>query len=216
MTPVTTPRLAAALAGVTCGIQTHGAWAGRRQLLVRFAGEGETATLFTADALAREMNRILGRTTVHSVGIMGADTMGSASFLVAALVQIPQLPPVMVDTDGQRPEAVPVMRDHLRLVQVTVAGTEPQAAVDRAMQTLAAAAAAGVEHALVVAAAPDASDAQLVRVVEQGHAASAGTMLVVHPSPADRGMLDRRWSALMERAAAVHGDVRLAMPLPMR
>jgi hypothetical protein len=39
-------------------------------------------------------------------------------------------------------------------------------------------------------------------------------MVVVHPAagvPVDR---DRRWTSLFERAAALHGDVRLILRLP--
>ena len=55
-----TPVLTAALAGVPSGIQSQGVWQGRRQLFVRFAGEAETATMYRADALAREIDRITG------------------------------------------------------------------------------------------------------------------------------------------------------------
>lgn len=41
----------AALAGVPSGIQSSGVWAGRRQLFIRFAGEAETATMYTSGAL---------------------------------------------------------------------------------------------------------------------------------------------------------------------
>jgi hypothetical protein len=46
---------AAALAGVPSGVQTQGPWAGRRQLFVRFANEAETATMYTATALANAL-----------------------------------------------------------------------------------------------------------------------------------------------------------------
>jgi hypothetical protein len=39
-------------------------------------------------------------------------------------------------------------------------------------------------------------------------------MIVIHPgtgTPVDR---DRRWTVLFERAAALHGDVRLVLKLP--
>ena len=45
----------AALAGIPAGLQAQGVWAGRRQLFVRFAAEAETATMYTADALASEI-----------------------------------------------------------------------------------------------------------------------------------------------------------------
>ena len=83
------------------------------------------------------------------------------------------------------------------------------------MRTVAAAAKAGREHALVVCPAEDTSDAQILRIVEQAHAASDGTMIVVHPFPGpDLRTLDRRWAALLEGAMALHGDVRLALRLP--
>ena len=68
-----TPVLTAALAGVPSGIQAQGVWQGRRQLFVRFAGEAETATMYRADALAREIDRILTRSTYHSIAISGRD-----------------------------------------------------------------------------------------------------------------------------------------------
>jgi hypothetical protein len=43
--PVTVAALAGVAAGVAAGVQSRGIWAGRRQLFVRFAGEGETPTL---------------------------------------------------------------------------------------------------------------------------------------------------------------------------
>lgn len=215
---VSTQRLAAALAGLQAGIQAQGVWTGRRQLFVQFAGEGETATLFTADALARQVVRTLGRTVVHSIAIVGPDALGSAPYLAAALAQVAGaasvVPPVMLDTDGQRPDGVELLRSFLRLVQVTLTGAEPRAIVDRAMETLQAAAKAGCDHALVLAPRADAGDAPLLRVVEQAHAASPGTVLVVHPSGGDGGLADRRWSVLVEQASAVHGDVRLLLRLP--
>ena len=77
--------LAAALAGVPIGIQRQGVWAGRRQLFIRFAGPAETATMYTADALSREVARGLSRSPLHSVCISGRDALGNAEFLEAAL-----------------------------------------------------------------------------------------------------------------------------------
>ena len=45
------PIPSAALTGVPAGVQSQGAWVGRRQLFVRFAGEAETATMYTSQAL---------------------------------------------------------------------------------------------------------------------------------------------------------------------
>ena len=116
-----TPVLAAALAGIPSGIQRQGVWAGRRQVFIRFAGAAETAQMYTADALARELTRALGRTVYHSVCVTGRDAFGNAEFLAAALKQLPGGTEVMADTDGQRPEAlaqggagIPAVRARIR------------------------------------------------------------------------------------------------------
>ena len=57
----------AALAGVPSGIQATGVWAGRRQLFIRFAGEAETATMYTSGALVRELAKISSRASFHSI-----------------------------------------------------------------------------------------------------------------------------------------------------
>jgi hypothetical protein len=101
-----TPVLTAALAGVPSGIQSQGVWQGRRQLFVRFAGEAETATMYRADALAREIDRILGRSLYHSISISGRDALGNPDFLASVLGQVTTKTPVMADTDGERPEAI--------------------------------------------------------------------------------------------------------------
>ena len=80
-----TPVLTAALAGVPSGIQSQGVWQGRRQLFVRFAGEAETATMYRADALAREIDRILTRSTYHSIAISGRDALGKGILPAAAM-----------------------------------------------------------------------------------------------------------------------------------
>jgi hypothetical protein len=115
-----TPVLTAALAGVPSGIQSQGVWQGRRQLFVRFAGEAETATMYRADALAREIYRILTRSTYHSVAISGRDALGNPEFLATVLGQVAAKTPVMVDTDGERPEAIGALKQWLKLVQVTL------------------------------------------------------------------------------------------------
>ena len=205
----------AALAGVPYGVQGQGAWLGRPQLFVRFAAEAETATMYTSKALSGELDKLTRRATVHSVCCGGRDTLGNAEFLRAVFEEWEPAIPVMVDTDGQRPDAIDALKKHVTLFQVTLDCSGPMAAVERAMRTVAAASKAGREHALVVLPAEDTSDAQILRIVEQAHAASDGTMIVVHPFPGpDLRTLDRRWAALLEGAMALHRDVRLALRLP--
>jgi hypothetical protein len=212
------PVLTAPLVGVPSGLQSQGPWAGRRQLFLRFAGEAETATMYRADALAREITRNLSRSAYHSISISGRDAMASTDFLLATFAQVTSSLPVMIDTDGRKPDAVTALGTQVSLVQVSmdVPAAGPNGGItDQAMATLRAAAGAGREHALVLLVRDEASDEQLLRIVEQAHAASTGTMLVVHPGPAgERPTLDRRWSAFSERACAVHGDVRVALRLP--
>ncbi len=67
----------AALAGIPAGLQAQGVWQGRRQLFVRFAAEAETATMYTADALASELRRSTSRSAFHSIAIAGRDPLGN-------------------------------------------------------------------------------------------------------------------------------------------
>ena len=108
--------VAAALAGVPAGVQSLGPWAGRRQLFVRFAGEAETATMYVAPALARELERQQSRSAFHSIVIGGRDALGNVPFLLAAFALAKPALPVMLDTDGQRPEAIGALLPHLALV----------------------------------------------------------------------------------------------------
>jgi pyruvate-formate lyase-activating enzyme len=205
----------AALAGVPLGIQPAGVWAGRRQLFVRFAGEAETATLYTADGLAGELKRLASRTGVHSISASGSDVLANAEYLAAVFSKWTPTLPVMVDTDGQRPDALQLLGAYVTLVQVTVGFGGSEALVDRALETIAAAARGKHDHALVLAPREETSDGQLLRIVEQASSVSRGTMIVIHPSPsADGGSLERRWSALLEQAATLHGDVRLVLRIP--
>jgi organic radical activating enzyme len=205
-----TPVLAAALSGIPAGIQRQGPWAGRRQLFVRFAGPAETAQMYTADALARELGRSLGRTVFHSVCVTGRDALGNPDFLAAALRQLPPGTEVMVDTDGQRPESLPALHPFLTFVQVTLEPPVAAAALDHAMETVRTAAHARTAHAVTIAGTDEASDADYLQIVEQTHEASAATAIVIHPGPsAERGAMDKRWSTLMEHASARHRDVRL-------
>lgn len=212
----TKPVAAAALAGVPSGVQSQGAWVGRRQLFVRFAGEAETATMYSATALVRELDRQRSRSQFHSVSIGGRDPLGNVPFLLAAFAEATIGLPVMLDTDGQRPAALPELAPHLTLVQVTLEFSGPDAATTHAMGTISAAAAADREHALVLCPREDTSDVQLLRVVEQASQASAKTEIVIHPplSGGDAVTLDRRWSTVLEQALNTHQNCRLAMRIP--
>lgn len=206
----------AALAGIPAGLQAQGVWAGRRQLFVRFAAEAETATMYTADALASELKRSSARSAFHSISISGRDPLANVEYLQAAFGKVETTLPVMLDCDGQRPEAIEGLRDVLTLAQVTLegAGAAAEATAERGIESLAVAAKAGLQHALVLCVDERTTDAQVLRLVERAHAASEATTVVVHPSagaPVDR---DRRWITLFERAASLHGDTRLALRLP--
>src|SRR3954468_7105526 len=96
----------AALAGVPAGLQAQGAWAGRRQLFVRFAAEAETATMYTADALANELRRSTARSAFHSISISGRDPLANVEYLCAAFAKVESALPVMLDCDGQRPSEI--------------------------------------------------------------------------------------------------------------
>lgn len=210
------PMVAAALSGVPAGVQSMGPWAGRRQLFVRFAGEAETATMYMAHALVKEMERQLSRSTFHSVVIGGRDPLGNVPFLLAALEAAKPKIPVMLDTDGQRPEAMGQVLPYLALTQVTVEFQSTEASLDHAIETLKVAAAARCAHALVLAAREDTPDSAMLRLVEEAHLASAATQIVIHPllTGEPNLMLDRRWATLLEQSVAMHADVRLVLRLP--
>jgi hypothetical protein len=211
-----TPVGSAALAGVPAGVQAQGVWAGRRQLFVRFAGEAETATMYTAAALVREMERQLSRSKFHSISIGGRDPLGSQAFLISALDTAKPPIPVMLDTDGQRPGALGTLAPFLALAQVTVDFGVPDATITRAIETIAEASHAGCAHALVLCPRDGTPDGQVLRVIEQAHGASADTQVVIHPpSPTgEQPALDRRWAALLDQAMTMHADTRLALRLP--
>ncbi|MBM3908683.1 MAG: hypothetical protein FJ363_11505 [Gemmatimonadetes bacterium] len=213
---MTTPRMpAAALAGVPTGVQAQGVWAGRRQLFVRFAGEAETATMYTSAALLKEIDRQLGRTKIHSVAIGGRDPLGNLEFLMAAFGERALPVPLMLDSDGQRPEALAMLAPSLAMTQVTVEFVGPEAGRSSAVETLAAAAGAGCAHALVLCPRDDTSDSQMLRLIEQAHATSADMQVVIHPFlSGEPPVLDRRWTTLLEQAMTLHADTRVALRLP--
>src|SRR6185369_12506987 len=110
----------AALAGIPAGIQSQGVWAGRRQLFVRFAAEAETATMYTADALANELKRGTGRSSFHSIAITGRDPLSNVDYLQAAFSKVETALPVMLDTDGQRPNEIAELKSFLTLAQISL------------------------------------------------------------------------------------------------
>jgi organic radical activating enzyme len=204
----------AALAGVPAGLQAQGVWSGRHQIFVRFAAEAETATMYTADALANELRRSVSRSSYHSISISGRDPLSNVEYLCAAFAKPPVDLPVMLDTDGQRPEAINELKKFVGLTQVTLEGNALDAMTERGLRTLHAAAEAGMQHALVLCSSDQTSDAQLLRIVEQARGASGATQIVIHPPPGVPVDRDRRWMTLLERAAALHNDVRFALKLP--
>ena len=212
----TAPIPAAALAGVPAGVQAQGAWTGRRQLFVRFAGEAETATMYTATALVREIERQLGRSKFHSISIGGRDPLANVPFLLAALGSARPAVPVMLDTDGQRPDALGDLVGYLALVQVAIEFTGSEAAITHSVETLRVVATAKCAHALVLCPRDDTTDAQILRIVEQVHDVSQSVQMVIHPTTTtgDAPALDRRWSTLLERAVAMHEDCRIIMRVP--
>jgi organic radical activating enzyme len=213
MTPREKPiPVGAALAGIPSGVRATGPWAGRRQLFVKFARVAETATMFTADALRNELMKLAQRSAFHSICICGGDPLGEVDFLAAALDGGAPLS-VMLDHDGQRPDALDRLIKSLALVQVTLTGDEDEESVTRAMATIRRAADKHVAHALVLMAKADPSDGRLLRIVEQAKEASAETAVVVHPT-IDSLSEDRRWLLWLERASGVHADVRLLPQLP--
>lgn len=205
----------AALAGVPAGIQAQGVWAGRRQLFVRFAAEAETATMYTADALAGELKRLSERSIYHSISVAGRDSLGNAEFIAATFRKwTPELP-VMLDTDGQRPESIEQIRGFVKLIQVTVDFSGPDAMLARAIESVKVAGTTKVAHALVIVPREDTSDSVLLRLIEQAHAASADTIVIIHPTiSGERQMLDRRWSVLLEHGTPLHADLRVLLRVP--
>jgi organic radical activating enzyme len=204
----------AALAGIPAGLQTQGVWAGRRQIFVRFAAEGETATMYTADALASEVRRGTSRSAFHSISISGRDPLSNVEYIYAAFDKLSSTIPVMLDCDGQRPAEIDELKRFVTLTQVTLDGPTLEAQSDRAFESLHVAAKAGMQQALVMIVDERTTDAHVLRVVERAHAASESTVIVVHPGPMIPVDRDRRWMTLFERAAALHGDIRLALRLP--
>lgn len=204
----------AALAGVPTGLQAQGVWVGRRQLFVRFAAEAETATMYTAQAIAQELKKTAGRSSFHSISVGGRDPLANVEFLRIAFESTKMPLPVMLDVDGQRPDGIETLKKHATLAQITLEGASLDPLVERAIESVKVCKDADLDHALVLAPGEQVSDGQLLRIVEQTHATSETCAIVIHPPynlPIDR---DRRWVTLIERAAALHPDVRLSLRLP--
>jgi hypothetical protein len=172
--------------------------------------------MYTADALANEIERATTRSKFHSVCIGGRDPLGNIEYLVAALSAKEVKLPVMIDCDGQRPEDMHLLSKVVQHVQVSMEGSllGADAPLTNAIETTRAAAKMGALHSLVLVADERTSDSVVLRVVEHAHEASEKTAVVIHPAtgtPVDR---DRRWTMLLERAMALHADVQLALRLP--
>ena len=206
------PSLSVALAGIPAGVQPLGPWGGRRQLFVRFAVEAETATIYSAAALRGDLARLAGRSRYHSVAVTGGDVLAEIDFLLEAFSQ-PETLPVMLDHDGQRPEALERLLPSLAMVQVTMEGSEGQVAVERACASIACAAHMRVAHAVAIVPTGTLSDGPLLRIVEQMHDASSDTQVLVHPVHEGTTEYERRWVHWLERAMTVHADVRV-VPRP--
>lgn len=206
--------MAAALSGLPLAIQRRGIWIGRRQLFVRFAGQAETAQMYTDHGLARALQRTLESSKVHSVCVSGRDPLANAEFVAAALGQVASPVPVMVDSDGQRPESLAVVHPVVSMFQVTLEPPLGSTILERAVDFLGRVVALGRDHALTIAGTDHASDTDYLQIVEHAHRISPGVPVIIHPGPAaERGGLDRRWSVLLGEALRCHSDVRVVARL---
>ena len=206
---------AAAIAGIAPGVQSQGVWAGRRQLFVRFAAEAETAVLYTPEMLARQLERVASQSPVHSISLGGRDPLANDELILATLRAWTSPVPVMAECDGQRPQVVARVAECVAMVQVTHEFIGGRAAQEHVIESLAAAARAGRDHALVLAPGEDTSDIEILRLVQECDTSAPGTKIVVHPvAGAERGVLDRRYASLLEQATGLHRDTRLVMRVP--
>src|SRR6185437_13722665 len=116
-----------------------------------------------------------------SISISGRDPLANVEYLCAALARATTNLPVMLDCDGQRPAEIAELRAYVKLVQITLDGSaiELSPGADRVFESLAAAASSEMPHALVLCADERTTDAQMLRVIERAHGASAATMIVV-------------------------------------
>src|ERR671938_18138 len=77
----------AAIATIASGVQSQGVWTGRRQLFVRFAAEAETAILYTPEMLAKQLQRMVGQSPLHSISLSGRDPLASAGQILRFIEQ---------------------------------------------------------------------------------------------------------------------------------
>jgi hypothetical protein len=139
---------------------------------------------------------------------VGRDALAEEEFLVAAFSQTGPLP-VMIDHDGQRPQALERLLHAIALVQVSLDGSEGAAAIEQVCATISLAARKQVAHAVAIVPHETLSDAPLLRIVEQVHEASGDAQIVVHPVVDREVERDRRWVLWLQQAMAVHADVRI-------
>jgi hypothetical protein len=170
--------------------------------------------MYTADALARDLQRQTQRATFHSVSITGRDPLANLDFLLAALEKAQLSIPVMLDLDGQRPAEVVALAPYVALVQVTLDPAAPDATIERGCATLRTAASAKRAHALVATASAETTDAQILRAVERARAAGADTEVVILPPLMGEHALDRRWAVLLDQAMQLHPRVTLGARIP--
>ena len=202
----------AAIAGITPGIQSQGVWTGRRQLFVRFAGEAETAVLYNGEMLAKQVDRAVAHTALHSIALAGRDPLGSGPLIADAFARWQSSLPVMLDCDGQRPDDLAPVLGSLTMLQVTFEFGDAPALAERALSSLHSAASTKIGHALVLSPRDATSDGQVLRLVEQAHAAVPDVQIVLHPSPSgEKQPLDRRYATLVDQAMAIHRDIVLVL-----
>src|ERR1044071_5686853 len=127
--------------------------------------------MYTADALANEIERATTRSRFHSVSVGGRDPLGNIEYLTAALGAKEVKLPVMIDCDGQRPEEIKALSKVVQLVQVSLEGSllAGDAPLTSAVGTLREASKMGAQHSIVLIADERTSDAVVLRVIEQAH-----------------------------------------------
>src|SRR5207237_7808205 len=115
-----------------------------------------------------------------------------------------------------RPADIAGLEKIVKLIEVTLEGSAltSDSQTANAVASIMEVARIKCRHSLVIIADERTSDSVVLRLVEQVNGASDEATVVIHPAtgaPVDR---DRRWTMLLERTMALHGDVRLALRLP--